>query len=70
MVARFLHFFPQYSLDDLRTMPVADYLFLLSGMLDVVSPQLSESFEEKAARATHAAAVKSISRARERGRRR
>jgi len=42
-------------------MPVAEYLFLFSGMLDVTSPGLTESAEEKVTRAVQAAALKSVS---------
>jgi len=41
-------------------MPVADYLFLTAGMLDVTQPNLTRSFAEKAAAATQAAALKSV----------
>ena len=66
MVARFLHFFPQYTLADLRRMPVQDFHFLMAGLLDVASPQVTEPFEEKAARAVRAQAERAAARARER----
>lgn len=37
-VARFLNFYPQYTLADLEEMSPADYHWLYGGMLDVLNP--------------------------------
>ena len=63
-MARFLGFYGQYTLDDLRRMPPQEYLFLLCGMLDVTEPALTEPFEDRVARATRAAAAKARNRRR------
>jgi hypothetical protein len=51
VVARFLNFFPQYKLHELRAMPADEFLYLVGGMMDVQSPEANESSEERVARA-------------------
>lgn len=46
MLARFLNFYPQYKLSDLREMPVSDFYFLLTGMMDIQAPDLTDPIEE------------------------
>lgn len=60
MVARFLHFYPQYSLADLRGpgLTLAEFAYLFGGMVDVMNPDATTSFEEKAAEATMQAHLK------------
>jgi hypothetical protein len=50
-VARFLNFYPRYDLDDLALMPVEKFVYLVGGMYDVLSPELTESREEQINRA-------------------
>lgn len=60
MVARFLNFFPQYSLADLRGpgLSLAEFAYLYGGMVDVLNPEATQSFQEKVAAATMAAHMK------------
>ena len=50
MLAEFLHFYPGYRLDDLRRLSVADFIYLVGGMLDVTAPEATESTEERVSR--------------------
>lgn len=54
MVARFLHYYPQYSLSDLRdgTLGYGEFIYLLGGMFDVEDPTVTESVQDKIARRT------------------
>ncbi len=60
MVARFLHFYPQYRLADLcgPGLSMAEFGYLYGGMVDVVNPDATMSFEERAADATMQAHLK------------
>jgi hypothetical protein len=45
LVARFLHFYPQYDLADLRgsgRLSYGEFMFLVGGMFDVESPEHTE----------------------------
>ena len=53
-MARFLNFYPQYTLEDLRALPARDFLYLVGGMLDAQAPEATASSEEKVARAMRA----------------
>lgn len=56
MLARFLHYFPQYTLADLRGgLGFEDFAFLYGGMMDIEHPEAMESFEERMARKTREA---------------
>lgn len=57
-MAQFLHFYPQYQLADLRSMPVGTFAFLLGGMFDVMDPESTEPLEDTVERATRAAAAR------------
>lgn len=69
MVARFLNWYPQYRLEDLRRMPPGEFLYLLSGMLDVVAPHATEPATERVSRLMREAHEKAMATARK-GRRR
>lgn len=70
MVARFLNWYPQYRLEDLRHMPPGEFLYLLAGMLDVVAPAATEPASEKIARLSREAHERAVAKARgRRGRR-
>lgn len=58
-MARFLHFYPQYSLDDLRNgrLQYDEFMFLVGGMFDVEEPERTESQETKVSREVRAIAV-------------
>ncbi len=67
MVARFLHYFPQYSLRSLTdgALSVGEFFYLWGGLLDCEVPEVTEPVEDTVARRTrqvaaeaHAAAVK------------
>ncbi len=60
MVARFLHFYPQYSLADIRGpgLSLAEFAYLYGGMVDILNPEATEPFAETAAKATMAAHLK------------
>lgn len=45
MVAEFLHYFPQYRLDDLASMPTPQFVWLYLGMVDNVRPEQTEPLE-------------------------
>lgn len=66
-IAAFLHYYPQVTLADLRTMPAEDYLFLLLGMIDNVNPEATEPLEDRIARKTREAAAAAHSNAKKRG---
>lgn len=53
-MAEFLHYFPQYTLDDLRSGRLSweDFGYLFSGMLDTVAPLATESVRERVGRMT------------------
>ena len=57
MVARFLHYYPQYELRDLTDGKVSmgEFNYLMGGMLDVVNPDATETAAERVARATREA---------------
>jgi len=45
LVARFLHFYPQYELADLRgggRLTYGEFMFLVAGMFDVEQPEATE----------------------------
>ena len=67
MVGRFLHYFPQYTLQDLTdgTLSMGVFFYLWGGLLDNEAPEVTESVEaavsrrtREAAKAAHADAVK------------
>lgn len=63
MIARFLHYFPQYTLAELESGALApsDFLYLYGGLLDVEQPEVTEPTRDKLARLTveaHKAASK------------
>lgn len=64
MTARFLHFYPQYSLADLcgPGLSMEEFAYLYGGMVDVLNPDATTSFEEKAAEATMRAHLKATRR--------
>lgn len=64
-MAQFLSFYPRYSLRDLSdgTLSVAEFVFLTGGMLDIINPEATESFEEKVNRSTREAHTKAVSNA-------
>lgn len=71
MVARFLNWYPQYRLEDLRTMPPGEFMYLLAGMMDVVAPATTEPAQEKMSRLAREAHERAVVKARgHRGRRR
>ena len=45
-MARFLNFYPQYRLSDLRTMSLNEFYFLVAGMLDLSNPDETDPVEE------------------------
>lgn len=51
-IASFLHYYPQYTLADLRdgTLSLAEFRFLYAGMLDATHPEATESLEDQIAR--------------------
>ena len=61
MLAQFLHFYPQYTLRDLRdgTLTIPEFRLLYTGMLDVEHPDMTEPLEEQATRLTREAHVTS-----------
>jgi hypothetical protein len=69
-VAKLLHYFPQYTLAALETMPAQEFLFLLAGMLDVTDPGSTEPQTEAAARMTREAHDRAVQAAQARARRR
>lgn len=46
MVGDFLHYFPQYTLDDLRRMSVVEFYFLNAARIDTVDPETTDPFAE------------------------
>ena len=69
-MARFLNFYSQYRLEDLRRMPPGEFMYLLGGMMDIVNPRATEPPSEKIARLAREAHEKAMAHARgRRGRR-
>ena len=63
LVAKFLTFYPQYKLADLREMPAEEFLYLIGGMLDIEAPEATESTEERVNRVLRERASKAHKRA-------
>lgn len=60
LVARFMHFYPQYRLADLRAMEPAEFQYLMAGMLDMLVPAATESREEAVNRQVREAHAKAM----------
>jgi len=61
LVARFLHFYPQYELADLRTggrLNYGEFMFLVAGMFDIEQPEATETTQERTKRKLHEMAMK------------
>lgn len=66
MVARFLHYFPQYTLRDLTdgTLSVEEFRLLYAGMTDNLNPEQTEPVAEAMGRRTREAHIRARSKAR------
>lgn len=64
-MARFLHYFPQYELEDLRLggrLTYGQFMFLVGGMFDVEEPSRTEPPQDRITRKMRELAEKSIKR--------
>jgi hypothetical protein len=55
LVAKFLHFYPQYKLADLRAgggLTYGEFMFLVGGMFDVEDPEVTEHPRDRIRRKT------------------
>lgn len=62
MIARFLHFFPQYTLADLGPagrLSLGEFRLLYAGMIDLENPEAAEPREETVARKVREAHLRS-----------
>ena len=66
MIAKFLNFYPQYKLSDLRdgTLSIAEFRLLYAGMIDIEAPDVTEPLEEQASRLTREAHQRAASKKR------
>jgi hypothetical protein len=65
LIAKFLNFYPQYTLRNLSdgTLTLGEFVYLGGGMLDVLAPESTEPFEDKvesAVKASHLKARKGL----------
>jgi hypothetical protein len=58
LIARFLNYFPQYRLSDLREMPFEQFMYLAGGMFDNIDPDRTTPFEDKVTRAARELAMR------------